>query len=94
MGVDAMTERKIIYLDLDAFFCAVEELRDPMLRGRPFCRRRQARKSWCCRFLLLPGATPGRAFCHVDGSGAATLPGADRSACRRATANTQRTHSG
>jgi DNA polymerase-4 len=28
--------RKIIHLDLDAFFCAVEELRDPDLVGRPF----------------------------------------------------------
>lgn len=33
-----MTERvrKIIHLDLDAFFCAVEELRNPTLRGKPF----------------------------------------------------------
>ncbi len=28
--------RKILHLDLDAFFCAVEEQRDPALRDRPF----------------------------------------------------------
>ncbi len=28
--------RAIIHLDLDAFFCAVEEQRDPGLRGQPF----------------------------------------------------------
>lgn len=31
-----MPDRKIIHLDLDAFFCAVEELRDPGLRGKAF----------------------------------------------------------
>ncbi len=28
--------RRILHLDLDAFFCAVEELQRPELRGRPF----------------------------------------------------------
>ena len=28
--------RTIIHLDLDAFFCAVEEQRDPTLRNKPF----------------------------------------------------------
>lgn len=31
-----MAKRKIIHLDLDAFFCAVEELYDPSLAGKPF----------------------------------------------------------
>jgi DNA polymerase-4 len=29
-------ERTIIHLDLDAFFCAIEEQRDSTLRGKPF----------------------------------------------------------
>ncbi len=36
MSDNTQQNRKILHLDLDAFFCAVEELRDPDLRGKPF----------------------------------------------------------
>ena len=29
-------ERKVLHLDLDAFFCAVEELLNPSLKGKAF----------------------------------------------------------
>jgi len=34
--MNTQTVRKILHLDLDAFFCAVEELHKPTLKGKPF----------------------------------------------------------
>jgi DNA polymerase-4 len=31
-----VASRRILHIDLDAFFCAVEEQRDPTLKGKPF----------------------------------------------------------
>ncbi len=39
-----MTTRKILHLDLDAFFCACEELNDPSLKGKAFAVGGQAGK--------------------------------------------------
>lgn len=37
-----MSPRKILHLDLDAFFCACEELKNPSLAGKPFAVGGQA----------------------------------------------------
>lgn len=36
MNAESQPQRKILHLDLDAFFCAVEEKYDPTLRGKAF----------------------------------------------------------
>jgi len=50
--------RTIFHLDLDAFFCAVEELRDPTLRGKPFIVGGRAHE----RGVVSSASYPARAF--------------------------------
>jgi DNA polymerase-4 len=62
--------RKIIHLDLDAFFCAVEELQNPELKGRPFAVGGRANErgvisscSYAARMFGIRSAMPtGRAL--------------------------------
>lgn len=73
--------RTIIHLDLDAFFCAVEEQRDPTLLGQPFAVGDAPKCAvWSppapmppgntasippCRWPRPYGAAPRSASCHL-----------------------------
>ncbi len=47
--------RTIIHLDLDGFFCAVEEQRDPSLRGKPSAVGVSGLGSPPCQLIGAPG---------------------------------------
>ena len=72
-----MKARKILHLDLDAFFCAVEELR-AILRwaGKPVCCGRLSAGTRGGGFVLVCGAHVRRAFGDADGTGDPRLSGA------------------
>jgi DNA polymerase-4 len=62
-----MMARKILHLDLDAFFCAVEELHNPALKGQPFAVGGQADRrgvvascSYAARMFGVHSAMPMR----------------------------------
>jgi DNA polymerase-4 len=50
--------RTILHLDLDAFFCAVEELRNPALKGKPFAVAGKANE----RGVVSSASYPARKF--------------------------------
>ena len=55
---DGAKSRKILHLDLDAFFCAVEEQLNPMLRGKPIAVGGQPDK----RGVVASASYPARQF--------------------------------
>jgi DNA polymerase-4 len=65
-----MSPRRIVHLDLDAFFCSVEELKNPDLRGKPYGRRKARKRvalflhlSYAARAFGVSSAMPTAGAC-------------------------------
>ena len=65
--------RKILHLDLDAFFCAVEEQLNPELRGKAIAVGGQPGAAGRGGLGIVSGAEVWRALGHADVAGVAPL---------------------
>lgn len=68
------TTTEHLYLDFDGFFAAVEQLRDPSLRGRPVGVVPYEGGRTCMIACSREAKAMGGPQCHDGGRGAAHLP--------------------
>ena len=68
----------ILHLDLDAFFCAVEETRNPSLRGKAFAVGGRPEERGVVASCSYAGSSIWREVSHVDGARIKALPATDR----------------
>jgi nucleotidyltransferase/DNA polymerase involved in DNA repair len=73
-----MKTRKIIHLDLDAFFCAVEELHRPELRGKAFAVGGQASQRGVISSCSYPARQKGVHSAMPTAQAHALVSGVDR----------------
>jgi len=67
----------ILHLDLDAFFCAVEETRNPALRGKAFAVGGRPEERGVVASCFLSRPQTGCEIRHADAARLAALPAVD-----------------